>query len=84
MAGVTATAFGVATGPPQSPVTLGEYRCHETWCDGLELLTQIIRVKASLDETLLQLSRCCNAAPQGPCTSIHIFGILPKVNGSPH
>jgi hypothetical protein len=30
------------------------------------------------------LSRCCNAAPQGACTSIHIFGILPKVNGPPH
>jgi hypothetical protein len=74
----------VAAGPPQSAVTLGEYCCHETWRDGLELLTQIIRVKASLDETLLRLSRCCNAAPQGACTSIHIFGVLPKVNGPPH
>jgi hypothetical protein len=79
MAGVTATALEWLPAPPQSAVTLGEYCCHEAW-----LLTQIIRIKASLDETLLRLSRCCNAAPQGACTSTHIFGILPKVNGPPH
>jgi hypothetical protein len=84
MAGVTAAALEWLPARRSLLLRSANTVGHETWCDGLELLTQIIRVKASLDETLLRLSRCCNAAPPGACTSIHIFGILPKVNGPPH
>jgi CelD/BcsL family acetyltransferase involved in cellulose biosynthesis len=30
--------------------TFGEYCFHETWCEGLELLTHVTRIKTSLDE----------------------------------
>jgi CelD/BcsL family acetyltransferase involved in cellulose biosynthesis len=31
--------------------TFGEYCFHETWCEGLELLTHVTRIKTSLGET---------------------------------
>jgi hypothetical protein len=73
MAAVTASALELLPARRSLMLTFGEYCFHETWCEGLELLTQIIRVKTSLDETLL---RCPAAATPRRKTRAHSFTFL--------
>ncbi len=51
MAAVTASALEWLPARRSLMFTFGEYCFHETWCEGLELLTHVTRIKTSLDET---------------------------------
>ena len=51
MAVVPAPAFEWLPARRSLRFTFGEYCFHETWCEGLELLTHVTRIKTSLDET---------------------------------
>src|ERR1700758_5175317 len=51
MAAVTAPALEWLPARRSLMFTFGEYCFYETWCEGLELLTHITRIKTSLNET---------------------------------
>jgi hypothetical protein len=51
MAAVTASALEWLPARRSLMFTFGEYCFYETWCEGLELLTHVTRIKTSLDET---------------------------------